>query len=76
MDVPSAQNAAASAMNQLSPYGQTPVLGMIYQEMERQAAVMAFLDDFRLIAYIFFILTPLSFLMRKPAAFTAASAGH
>jgi DHA2 family multidrug resistance protein len=68
--------AAASAMDQFSRYSQAPVLGMLYQEMERQAAVMAFLDDFRLIAYIFFVLTPLSFLMRKPAAFAAASASH
>jgi MFS transporter, DHA2 family, multidrug resistance protein len=68
--------AASNAMDQLGRYGQAPVLGMVYQEMQRQAAVMAFVDDFRLIAYIFFVLTPLSFLMRRPAALQAVSAGH
>jgi MFS transporter, DHA2 family, multidrug resistance protein len=71
-----ANPAATNAMNQLSLHGQAPILGMLYQEMQRQAAVMAFLDDFRLIAYIFFVLTPLSFMMRRPAAFAAAAAGH
>jgi hypothetical protein len=38
--------------------------------------VMAFVDDFRLIAYIFFALTPLAFVMRRPASLTAPAAGH
>ena len=42
-----------------------PLLGMVYQEIQRQASVMAFVDDFRLIAYIFFFLTPLAFVMRR-----------
>jgi MFS transporter, DHA2 family, multidrug resistance protein len=71
-----ANPVATSAMNQLSLHGQAPVLGILYQEMQRQAQVMAFVDDFRLIAYIFFVLTPLSFMMRRPAVFGAASAGH
>jgi hypothetical protein len=36
---------------------------------------MAFVDDFRIIAYIFFILTPAALFMRKPAR-SSALAGH
>jgi hypothetical protein len=54
----------------------SPTLQMIYLELQRQAAVMAFIDDFRIIAYIFFILMPLSLFMRKPAAISSAPAGH
>jgi hypothetical protein len=34
--------------------------------VQRQAAVLAFVDDFRLIAYIYFFLTPLVFMMHRP----------
>jgi transposase len=33
-------------------------------------------DDFRIIAYIFFVLTPVALFMRKPAARSSAPAGH
>jgi hypothetical protein len=49
---------------------------MMYVELQRQAAVMAFVDDFRLIAYIFFILTPVALFMRKPAAQSSVPASH
>jgi MFS transporter, DHA2 family, multidrug resistance protein len=52
--------------------GSSPTLQMMYLEVQRQAAVMAFIDDFRLIAYIFFILTPVALLMHKPALRSAA----
>jgi hypothetical protein len=45
-------------------------------ELQRQAQVMAFVDDFRIIAYIFFILTPVALFMHKPAARSSAPAGH
>jgi DHA2 family multidrug resistance protein len=51
-----------------------PTLSMLYVEVQRQANVMAFVDDFRLIAYLFFILTPLALFMHKPAAAISASA--
>ncbi|HEX4209306.1 MAG TPA: DHA2 family efflux MFS transporter permease subunit [Candidatus Binataceae bacterium] len=68
--------AASGVMTQLDRHGHSPILGMLYVEMQRQATVMAFLDDFRLIAYIFFILTPLAFVMRRPASPAAPSGGH
>ena len=57
--------AAAAQMNGFTRHGDAPLLGMVYQEVQRQASVMAFVDDFRLIAYIFFFLTPLAFVMRR-----------
>ncbi len=50
------------------------MLGMVYMELQRQATVLAFIDDFRIIAYIFFILTPVALLMAKPARTPVA--GH
>jgi DHA2 family multidrug resistance protein len=57
-------------------HGTAPMLGMVYMELQRQAAVMAFVDDFRIIAYLFFILTPVALFMHKPGARSAAHAGH
>src|SRR3984957_17792038 len=68
--------AAADQMSGLTRHGDAPLLGMVYQEVQRQAAVMAFGDDFRLIAYIFFFLTPLVFVMRKQKTLSGASAAH
>ncbi|HTT75707.1 MAG TPA: DHA2 family efflux MFS transporter permease subunit [Candidatus Binataceae bacterium] len=68
--------SASGMFNQIDRHGQAPLLDMLYIEMQRQASVMAFLDDFRLIAYIFFFLTPLAFVMRRPASFNAPAAGH
>ena len=60
----------------LALHGGSPTLQMMYVELQRQAAVMAFVDDFRLIAYIFFILTPVALFMRKPAAQSSVPASH
>jgi hypothetical protein len=49
---------------------------MVYQEVQKQASVMAFIDDFRLIAYLFFILSPLAFVMRRPKTAAVAPAAH
>jgi DHA2 family multidrug resistance protein len=68
--------AASGVIAGFTRHGSAPMLGMVYQEVLRQASVMAFVDDFRIIAYIFFFLSPLAFVMRKPAAGAAASAGH
>jgi hypothetical protein len=48
----------------------------VYQEVQRQAVVLAFVDDFRLIAYIFFFLTPLAFVMRRQASHGASPSAH
>jgi DHA2 family multidrug resistance protein len=68
--------AGSGVMAGLTRHGSGPMLGMVYVEVQRQAAVMAFVDDFRIIAYIFFILTPLALFMRKPKAGPSAPAGH
>jgi hypothetical protein len=50
---------------------------MVYGEVQRQAMILAFVDDFRIIAYIFFALSPLVLLMRRPASSaSSAAAGH
>jgi DHA2 family multidrug resistance protein len=51
-------------------------LALIYGEIQRQALLMAFTDDFRLIAYIFFMLSPVVFLMRRPQAPVGGAAAH
>jgi MFS transporter, DHA2 family, multidrug resistance protein len=66
--------AASGIIDGISRHGMAPMMGMVYQEMQRQAAVMSFLDDFRLIAYIFFVLTPLVFMMGRPTSMARAAA--
>jgi MFS transporter, DHA2 family, multidrug resistance protein len=60
----------------LTLHGSSPALQMMYMELQRQASVMAFVDDFRIIAYIFFILTPVALFMHKPAARSSVPVGH
>jgi len=68
--------AAAGQFNGITRHGSAPLLGMVYQEVQRQAAVLAFVDDFRLIAYIFFFLTPMAFVMRKQKSTGGPAAAH
>jgi DHA2 family multidrug resistance protein len=68
--------AASGVIGNLTRHGATPMLGMVYMQVQRQASVMAFVDDFRIIAYIFFILTPVALFMKKPAGRSAAAAAH
>src|SRR5271166_5020984 len=39
---------------------------MIYGVVERQAAMLAFLDNFKLLGVVFFAIIPIFFLMRRP----------
>jgi DHA2 family multidrug resistance protein len=71
-----ASPAASGVITNFTRHGSGPMLGMVYMQLQRQAAVMAFVDDFRIIAYIFFILTPVALFMHKPAARSSAPAGH
>src|SRR5271169_3078234 len=50
----SAANAAARAQ------------GMVYSMIQRQAAMLSFLDDFKLLGIIFFAIIPIFFLMKRP----------
>jgi DHA2 family multidrug resistance protein len=69
--------AAAGMIGNITRHGAAPLIGMVYGEVQRQAMILAFVDDFRIIAYIFFALSPLVLLMRRPASpASAASAGH
>jgi MFS transporter, DHA2 family, multidrug resistance protein len=71
-----ASPATSGIIGNITRHGAAPMLGMVYVQIQRQAAVMAFIDDFRIIAYIFFVLTPVALFMRKPAARTPAAGGH
>ncbi len=51
-------------------------LAAIYGEVQRQSLLMAFVDDFRLIAYLFFFLSPLVFFMRRPQYVVSGGGGH
>lgn len=51
-------------------------LVLLYGEIQRQARLMSFVDDFRLIAWIFFLLIPVVFLMRRPQTVVHVSTGH
>lgn len=42
--------------------------GMVYGMLQQQASMLAFLDDFRLLAYAFLAVIPLMFLMKKTRA--------
>ena len=67
---------ASDAIANFTRHGREPMLGMLYVELQRQATALAFIDDFRLIAYTFFLLTPVALLMRKPAASLPSPAAH
>jgi DHA2 family multidrug resistance protein len=70
------QHAYPAAMADFTRHGPAPMLGMVYTQLQRQAAVMAFVDDFRIIAYIFFLMTPVALFMRRPVSGSSAPAGH
>ena len=54
---------------------QASVLALIYKGVQHQALLLAFLDNFRIVAYLFFALSPLVFLMKRPDA-VAPTPGH
>jgi DHA2 family multidrug resistance protein len=67
--------AVAGYMAMMGPGDQqAPMLAMLSREMQHQATVMAFLDDFRIIAYLFFALTPVAFIMKRTKRAAAVSA--
>jgi DHA2 family multidrug resistance protein len=40
--------------------------GIVYDTVQAQASMLAYLDDFRLLALIFLLVFPLVFLLRRP----------
>ncbi|MGE0821606.1 MAG: DHA2 family efflux MFS transporter permease subunit [Candidatus Binatia bacterium] len=51
-------------------------LALVYGEIQHQAMLMSFVDDFRLIAYLFFLLVPVAFLMRRPQSSVGGPSAH
>jgi hypothetical protein len=39
---------------------------MIYAVLERQAVMLAFLDNFKMLGVVFFAIIPIFFLMKRP----------
>ncbi len=54
--------AAGSSMAHATSQAQT----MIYNTMQRQAAMMAFIDNFKMLGVVFFAVIPILLMMRKP----------
>ena len=50
--------------------------GLIYAVVSRQANMLAYLDDFRLLAVVILVMVPFVFLMRKPRPNKGALAVH
>ena len=42
--------------------------GMIYNTVQRQAAMMAFIDNFKMLGIVFFAVIPILLMMKKPRA--------
>ncbi len=53
-----------------------PFLALVYGEVQRQALMMAFVDNFRIIAFLFFLLSPVVFLMRRPQIPGSSAGAH
>ncbi len=50
--------------------------GMIYNTIQRQAAMLAFIDNFKMLGLVFFAVIPVLVLMRKPRASGGAVPVH
>ncbi len=68
-----ATSSASLGMTDSATIGQ-PFLSLVYGEVQRQALLMSFVDDFRILAFIFFLMSPVVFLMRRPQAPGAVAA--
>jgi DHA2 family multidrug resistance protein len=51
-------------------------LGIVYQQLVKQSTFLAFMDCFRVIAWVTLLMVPLVFLVRKFKSSGAAPAGH
>jgi DHA2 family multidrug resistance protein len=49
---------------------------VVYQTVHKQASMLAYLDDFRFLAIVFFALIPLVFLLRGSGTGRGAPPGH
>ena len=69
---PAYQNMVASLTSAYTAAGSSAAgaaaraQGMIYGIVQRQAAMLSFLDDFKLLGVVFFAIIPIFFLMKRP----------
>jgi DHA2 family multidrug resistance protein len=70
------QSATSNVGASILREGAAPFLGMVYQQVQRQASVLSYIDDFRFLSYLFYVLTPMVFLMRRPKKHGPAPAAH
>jgi hypothetical protein len=49
---------------------------MIYNTVQRQAAMMAFLDNFKMLGVVFFAVIPILLMMKKPRVPAAGMPVH
>jgi DHA2 family multidrug resistance protein len=66
------QGAAAQAWNPASPHGVAALNALV----TRQAEIIGYIDDFKLMMVVAIAAMPLAFLLRTPRAGGAAEAGH
>ena len=64
--------AAGSTMAQASAQAH----GMIYNTVQRQAVMLAFIDNFKMLGIVFFAIIPILLLMRKPRAGAGTTPVH
>jgi DHA2 family multidrug resistance protein len=58
--------AASIAGGSSGPGSVAQAHGMLFNMIERQATMLAFVDNFKLLGVIFFAIIPIFFLMRRP----------
>jgi DHA2 family multidrug resistance protein len=58
--------ASFSANGSSAPGAAARAQGVVYSIIQRQAAMLSFLDDFKLLAVVFFAIIPIFFLMKRP----------
>ena len=63
-NVPAIDPASTAAL--LGEYG-TAALQMLDGEVTRQAAMIAYLDNFKMMAWLVLLIVPISFMLKKPA---------
>jgi DHA2 family multidrug resistance protein len=61
-----ALTAAFSSGGSSGPGAAARAEGMIYSMIQRQAAMLSFVDDFKLLGVVFFAIIPLFFLLKRP----------
>jgi MFS transporter, DHA2 family, multidrug resistance protein len=69
---PAYRNMIAALTSSFSAAGATTTAaaaraqGMVYNMIQRQATMLSFLDDFKLLGVVFFAIIPIFFLLRRP----------